>query len=217
VGVRPDPTFEHLYYGPAYDDEQIETTLRNAKVPYERVEDICVQTAELLADGHLVGWFQGRMEFGARALGNRSILADPRSVSARDAVNANVKDREEWRPFAPSLRHERREKYLESAESMPFMIRLDTVQTDRREDVAAIVHTDGTTRPQTVPRNTNERFHRLLRAFEARTGIPVLLNTSFNVSGEPIVESPEQALRDFYATGLDALAIGDFLLTKPGS
>jgi len=214
IGMAPDVSFTDVYLGPSYSNAQIESELEKNRLDYDVSTTICARVADLLADGNLVGWFQGRMEFGARALGSRSILADPRNAESLDLVNKKVKNREPWRPFAPSLTYESRETYLENGEESPFMIVLDTVAADKRDEIPAVVHIDSTSRPQTVRPETNERYHTLLTKFEERTGTPVLLNTSFNVSGEPIVESPRQAIQDFYGTGLDALAVGDFLLTK---
>lgn len=214
AGTRPNPAFEHVYYGPKYSDNEIETTLEEAKLEYDEVDDICSEVAQLLANGDIVGWFQGRMEYGARALGNRSILANPTSETFLEKVNENVKHREPWRPFAPSLLHEARDEYLKNGEEAPFMILLDSVPETKQEEIEAVVHVDGTTRPQTVRRSVNERYYRVIENFESITGVPVVLNTSFNVAGEPIVESPEQAVQDFYSTGLDALAIEDYLLSK---
>jgi carbamoyltransferase len=213
TGTEPDVDFRHVYYGPKYESSEIAATLNETKLDYQKT-DVCERAAELLADGKLIGWFQGRMEFGARALGNRSILADPRTASARDNINKHVKHREEWRPFAPSLLNEAREEYLVHGDEAPFMILLDSVAEDKQDEIPAVTHVDGTTRPQTVEKEVNEKYHRLIKEFEKITGIPVLLNTSFNVSGEPIVESPQQALQDFYATGLDALVLGDYIITK---
>lgn len=214
VGLNPDPEFSHVYFGPKYDNDRIKSSLEGYKLEYQTPDDICRRTAELLADGNLVGWFQGRMEFGARALGNRSILADPRTEESLNRVNKNVKNREPWRPFAPSLKYEARDEYLVGGDESPYMILLDTVQTEKRDQIPAVTHVDGTTRPQTVRKQDNKKYYRLIEEFESITGVPVLLNTSFNVSGEPIVESPAQAIQDFYSTGLDALAIGDHLLQK---
>lgn len=215
TGEQPDIEFWNVYFGPSYANEQIKAILDSAKLEYEKRDDIAAKVAELLAAGKLVGWFQGRMEFGARALGNRSILADPTTEESRDRVNENVKHREQWRPFAPSLLHEARDEYLKGGEEAPFMILLDTVPEDKREEIPAVTHVDNTTRPQTVREEVNRKYYRLIKEFETRTGTPVVLNTSFNVAGEPIVESPEQALQDFFSTGLDALALGDYLIRKP--
>jgi carbamoyltransferase len=211
---RPNPGFGDIYLGSRYEGGEVEATLTNAKLDYERADDICREVATLLADGKLVGWFQGRMEFGARALGNRSILADPRTEESLNRVNKNVKNREPWRPFAPSLLEDAREEYLVNSDEAPYMILLDEVREEKQDEIEAVVHVDGTTRPQTVKKEANERYYRLIEAFADLTGVPVVLNTSFNVAGEPIVESPEQAISDFYQTGLDALAIGDYLVTK---
>lgn len=213
--ATPDPSLNNLYFGPQYSDTYIGDHIDRAQLDATQPKSLCAEVAELLAAGNLVGWFQGQMEFGARALGNRSILADPRSDSIRDRVNARVKDRELWRPFAPSIKEESTEEYLKHGNQARFMILLDEVRDSKVDEIPAVTHVDQTTRPQTVTRSTNERYYRLLDEFEAITGTPVLLNTSFNTSGEPIVESPEQAIADFYNTGLDVLAIGDYLLTKP--
>jgi len=214
-GHTPDFDFDNVYLGSAYQNEEIASILDRAKLDYERTDEIAKRTAKLLDDGYLVGWFQGRMEFGARALGNRSILANPSSQEYKDKVNLNVKDRENWRPFAPSILYEDREEYLVDGDESPYMILLDEIKEEKQDQVAAITHTDGTCRPQTVRKQTNERYHTLISEFKKLSGLPVVLNTSFNTSGEPIVESPQQAISDFASTGLDALAIGEYLLTKP--
>jgi carbamoyltransferase len=213
-GSEPNVNFDHVYYGPKYSDDDVVSHLDDYKLNYQELDHICRRVAELLADGAIIGWFQGQMEFGPRALGNRSILADPRSQESMDAVNANVKKRQSWRPFAPSILEEAREEYLVDGNIAPFMILLDEVKKDRRTEIPAVTHKNGTTRPQTVSRSTNERYWRLIKEFESITGTPVLLNTSFNKTGEPIVTTPEDAIRTFYATGLDYLAIGNYLLAK---
>jgi carbamoyltransferase len=156
------------------------------------------------------------MEAGQRALGARSILADPRSPAIRDRVNAAVKYREYWRPFCPSIALEDAGRYVERPARAPFMIMAFPATDEAARRIPGVVHVDGTMRIQTVDAASNPRFHGVIKAFEARTGDPVLLNTSFNVKGEPIVCSPRDALRTFWSTGLDALAIGSFLLVKPG-
>jgi carbamoyltransferase len=155
------------------------------------------------------------MELGPRALGNRSILADPRTEASRDRVNKFVKHREEWRPFAPSLRYEDAEEYLVNAEESSFMIKTFDVPEDKHEEIAAVIHpADGTTRPQTVRPEQNPRYHALLSEFEEITGVPVLLNTSFNDHGEPIIRTPKEALKAFYAMGLDVLVLNDIVVEK---
>lgn len=214
TGERPPP-LDHVYLGPAFADDDIEAQLRQCGLAYDRPADLAEATAALLADGKVVGWFQGRMEGGPRALGGRSILADPRHVGARDRVNAAIKFREYWRPFCPSLTVESAAHYLEKADAAPFMILAFDATEAAQRDAPAVVHVDGTVRVQTVDARTAPRYHALLTAFERRTGVPVVLNTSFNVKGEAIVCTPRDAIRCFAATGLDALAIGAFIVEKP--
>jgi len=207
---------EHLQYGPAYDDAAIEAVLRRTGVPYRRLDDIADATAGLIAEGKVVGWFQGRMEAGPRALGGRSIVADPRQAAMRDIVNDKVKFRERWRPFALSILAEKATDYLVDAVDAPFMVMAFEVLPGRESEIAGALHpADNTTRPQTVRREVNPLFWSLIEGFRRRTGVPGVLNTSFNVKGEPIVCSPTDALRCFYGSGMDALAIGNFLLEKP--
>ena len=155
------------------------------------------------------------MEGGPRALGARSILADPRSVESRDRVNAAIKFREYWRPFCPSLTEDAAARFMKLSKAAPFMIMAFDATEEAARLVPAVVHVDGTMRVQTVDQDTNPRYHSLLKAFERRTGVPVLLNTSFNIKGEAIVSSPRDALRTFWSTGIDALAIGSCLIEKP--
>jgi carbamoyltransferase len=214
TGRRPPP-LRHLYLGPSWSDDDVELQIKSCGLAYRKCEDIAADTAELLAAGRVVGWFQGRLEGGPRALGGRSILADPRRIDARDRVNGAIKFREYWRPFCPSLTEEAAPRFLKKASPAPFMILAFEATEEAREKAPAVVHVDGTVRPQTVDPESNPRYHALLKAFEARTGVPVLLNTSFNVKGEAIVCSPRDALRTFWSTGIDALAIGSFLVEKP--
>ncbi len=210
-------TMEHVQYGPEYDDAAIEAVLRRNGLSYQRSDDIAEAAAALVAEGKVVGWFQGRMEAGPRALGGRSILADPRRAAMSDTVNDKVKFRERWRPFALSILAEQAADYLVDPVDAPFMVMAFEVRPERRAEIAAALHgSDHTTRPQTVRRDVNPRFWDLIEAFRRRTGVPGVLNTSFNVKGEPIVCSPTDAVRCFYGTGMDALAIGNFLLEKPG-
>lgn len=180
-------------------------------------DTLCEETARLLAGGKLVAWVQGRAEFGPRALGNRSILADPRDPAMKDKINARVKFREEYRPFAPSILHEHGADYFEDYQVSPYMERALRFRENAVARVPAVVHVDRTGRLQTVQREWNPRFHRLMAAFHGLTGVPVLLNTSFNVMGKPIVHSVEDAIAVFMTSGLDALAIGDYLFIKPGA
>jgi carbamoyltransferase len=205
-------------WGRPYRDEEVERALRRTVVrlatSVRRPDDLAADTAALLARGAVVGWFQGRSEVGPRALGQRSILADPRSVEVRDRLNARVKHRQAFRPFAPVVLAERAGEWFEGEAESPFMLLVKRVRPEARSRVAGIVHVDGTARVQTLRRETNPPLHDLLVAFDRLTGVPVLLNTSFNVKGEPIVESPEDAIECFLATALDALVLHERLVTK---
>ena len=212
-----DPRFEltHLHWGPEFSGEQIESVLKRNKVRYRRTDEIEKEAAKLIADGEIVGWFQGRMEAGPRALGGRSILADPRKPEMKDKVNDTVKFREGWRPFALSILDEAKEKYLTQPSESPFMIKAFQVEEERESDIQSGMHwVDHSTRPQTVRKEIHPRYWKLLKEFEALTGVPAVLNTSLNVKGEPIVCTPDDALRCFFGTGMDALALGDFLVEK---
>ncbi|MGH8477963.1 MAG: carbamoyltransferase family protein [Methylococcales bacterium] len=178
-------------------------------------DNLAQECARLLAEGRLVGWMQGRAEFGPRALGNRSILADPRRADMKQKINESVKFREEFRPFAPAILHEFGEHYFENYVESPYMERALRFRDEVRDRVPAVVHVDRTGRLQTVKREWNARFHDLLQAFHQITEVPVLLNTSFNVMGKPMIHTVEDAVSVFLTTGLDDLAIGDYLLSKP--
>lgn len=209
------PTQETVYFGNRYDDSEVTDRLETNRIPFHEPDSLIEYVAQALAEGKLVGWFNGRFEMGPRALGARSILADPRSVDARDRVNELVKHRETWRPFAPSMLAERADEYLVNAESSPFMIKTFDVVEDRQDEIPAVLHpADGTTRPQTVTEEQHPRYHALLSAFESKTGVPVLLNTSFNDKGEPIVNTPQEAIKDFFGMGLDVLAIENVVVEK---
>jgi carbamoyltransferase len=206
---------ETVYWGPSYCREAVERTLESAKLEYSVPEDLERTVAERLADGELVGWFQGGLEMGPRALGHRSILADPRTAASRDRVNRYVKHREEWRPFAPSMLESAVDEYLVDGTPSPYMIKTFDVPGAKREEIPAVLHpADGSTRPQTVTAEQDERYHRLLSEFEEVTGVPVLLNTSFNDHAEPIVTRPTEAVKDFFGIGLDLLVLGDVVLEK---
>jgi carbamoyltransferase len=214
TGQRPEPV-RHVFWGTEYTDEEIELQVKSCGLAYRVCDDIAEATADLLANGKIVAWFQGAMEGGPRALGARSILADPRSEQSRDRVNAAIKFREYWRPFCPSLTQESAGRFMKMSKPAPFMIMAFEATEEAADLVPAVVHIDGTMRVQTVDRETNPRYYQLLRAFERRTGVPVMLNTSFNIKGEAIVSSPRDALRTFWSTGIDALAIGSCLIEKP--
>jgi len=209
-----DP-MESLYFGPSYSNPEIRSVLRQNKLDVKKSDNIYTDVAQYLAAGKLVGWFQGRTELGPRALGNRSILADPRSISSRDNVNEYVKHREKWRPFAPSILEEEIEEYLVDSCNAPYMIQTFDVRPEKTDEIPAVLHpNDDTVRAQTVNEQQNPRYHQLIKEFDNITGVPVVLNTSFNDSGEPIVNHPREAIRDFYSMGLDVLAINDYLLEK---
>jgi len=203
-----------VYLGPEYSDDEIETVLKTFKLNGTYVSDIEGVTAKLLAEGNIVGWFQGRMEYGPRALGNRSILADARRADMKDRVNEVVKFREGWRPFAPSCLAESADQYFVGCHDAPYMIFTFDVQPEKRAEIPAVTHADNTARVQTVERESNPRYWNLIHEFENLTGTPVIMNTSFNLRGEPIVCAPRDAIRTFYSSGLDFLALGNFMLAK---
>jgi carbamoyltransferase len=221
---------EHSYWGPAWDEAALARALavglpgfapaaaetRHGDLVVRRVareDDLLRETAEALAAGQVVGWFQGRMEWGPRALGNRSILADPRRAEMKDVLNERIKRREPFRPFAPSILEERVGDYFEESYPDPFMVKVYPIRPSRRPEIPAVTHVDGTGRLQTVSREQNPRYWGLIRAFEETTGVPVLLNTSFN-ENEPIVHTPEQALDCFLRTRMDRLVLGDWVVER---
>lgn len=223
VSRRPRTfVMRHGYWGPDYEPARCREAI-DARA--SEVGDVCRRrelddagelvewTAGRLADGKVVGWFQGRMEWGARALGNRSVLADPRRRDMRDILNTKIKFREKFRPFAPSILEERAQEYFEGAMSDPFMLHVVPVISGKREEIPAVIHVDGTARVQTVSERDNPLYHALLRGFEARTGVPILLNTSFN-ENEPIVNDPADALDCFLRTDMDVLVLGSHVLEK---
>jgi carbamoyltransferase len=211
---------EHAYWGTEYPNAVAAPRVDGgdndwsfASTTYGDDAALCRATAELIAEGNVVGWFQGRMEWGARALGNRSILADPRRPDIRDIINLKIKVREKFRPFAPAILEERLDEYFVDAIADPFMQQVYPLRPERRADVPAVTHVDGTGRLQTVGARSNPRFHRLIQAFDALTGVPMLLNTSFN-ENEPIVDTPEQALDCFLRTKMDAIVVGDTVIRR---
>jgi len=205
----------HVYYGPDYADSEILHDLEAVGCKYHKVseEDLIGNTVEAIARGKIVGWFQGRMEFGPRALGNRSILADPRRKDMKEILNNRIKYREPFRPFCPSILAERVGEYFETDYPSPFMVMAYKLKPKQRDRIPAVTHGDGTGRLQTVEREVNPLYWRLLRKFEEVTGVPVLLNTSFN-ENEPIVQTPAQAIDCFLRTRMDMLSIGGFVLHK---
>jgi carbamoyltransferase len=202
------------YLGSQSAPAEIEAALRTYKLSYQSLANPADTAADLLVRDQLIGWYQGREEFGPRALGNRSILADPRDVRNRDRVNNAVKFREDWRPFAPSVLEEAGSSLFEDYHSTPFMTLTFQVRPEKKEAIAAAVHVDGSARVQSVTRDQNARYYDLIKSFAAKTGVPAVLNTSFNLKGEPIVNSPFDAIRTFYTSGLDALILDRYLICK---
>jgi len=205
----------HVYYGPEYSDGEILRDLEAAGCKYHKLaeEDLIGRTVEAIAQGRIVGWFQGRMEFGPRALGNRSILADPRRTDMKEILNSRIKYREPFRPFCPSILAERVGEYFETDYPSPFMVMAYKIKPEQRERIPAVTHGDGTGRLQTVEREVSPQYWKLIHKFEEVTGVPVLLNTSFN-ENEPIVQTPAQAIDCFLRTRMDVLSIGGFILNK---
>jgi carbamoyltransferase len=206
--------YEHPFWGPEYTNEQIEYVLARAKVPFKRMKDISKEVAQLVAQGKIIGWFQGRMELGARALGSRSILSDPRDKTMKDRLNKHIKFREDFRPFAPSVLEERAPEYFMNCRYAPFMAITYNVRPDKVKEIPTPTHVDNTARIQTVAKGQNGLYYDLISNFEMETGVPVITNTSLNVMNQPICLSPVDALSTFYSTGMDGIAIGDFLVLK---
>ncbi|HSN88563.1 MAG TPA: carbamoyltransferase C-terminal domain-containing protein [Thermoanaerobaculia bacterium] len=211
---------EHSYWGPAYGEEEVRRAIAAAVLPSEvRIETVrdeerlADETAEAIARGDVVGWYQGRSEWGPRALGNRSILADPRRGDMKDILNLKIKRRESFRPFAPSILEERTGDWFTISYPDPFMIKVYPIRPERRPEIPAVTHVDGTGRLQTVSKRANPRYWKLISAFERRTGVPIVLNTSFN-ENEPIVNTPAEALDCFLRTRMDRLVLGDLVLAR---
>lgn len=214
-GVLKKKKMEHLYWGPEFSNEDIENAIRDAKLNFHKSEDVTIETAKYLHEGKIIGWFQGRMEVGARALGGRSILGNPVFPDMKNKINREVKHRESWRPFCPSIKEESYHKYIDTKFDSPFMILAFPVHEEVQESIPSCVHVDGTARPQVVKRNVNPRYWKLIDEFGKLSGHEILINTSFNVQGEPVVCSPTDALRTFGGTGIDVLVLGDYIIKKP--
>jgi carbamoyltransferase len=206
---------DHAYTGPEYSQAEIEDELSQRELKYERLEgeQLTRAAAQIIADGNVLGWFQGRMEWGPRALGNRSIVADPRRGDMKDILNARIKHREPFRPFAPSILSEKTAEYFDQSYPDPFMLKVYSVLPEKHSVIPAVTHVDGTGRLQTVHRETNPLYWQLIKSFEELTGVPVVLNTSFN-ENEPIVCTPAEAIECFLRTRMDALALGNCLIRK---
>jgi carbamoyltransferase len=215
LGDLKPKKIDHMYWGPEYSNDQIKRSLEAAKLKFTKSKDVVKQTAKYIADGKIIGWFQGRMEVGARALGNRSILASPVFPEMKNKINNEVKHREDWRPFCPSILEEYYDQYIEACADSPFMIMAFPVNKSLHDKIPSCVHIDGTARPQVVKKSSNSMYWDLINEFKKITGFGVIINTSFNIQGEPIVESPEHAIRCFSGTGVDILVIGDYIVSKP--
>lgn len=207
---------EHVYLGNEYSNEDIQKFLDSKNLPYERLDDAgLIETVSTLLEGeNVIGWFQGRMEYGPRSLGNRSIIADARNKENWQKVNLKIKFRESFRPFAPTVLEEKVSEWFELDRESPYMLLVADTVADKRDKIPAVTHVDGSARIQTIRRDQNPRYYDLIKAFEARSGCPVIINTSFNVRGEPIVESPKDALNCFLHTHMDYLVLGNFVLSK---
>ncbi|OGJ55153.1 hypothetical protein A3D11_03725 [Candidatus Peribacteria bacterium RIFCSPHIGHO2_02_FULL_49_16] len=210
------PKMRHAYLGNEYSNEEIEAFLKEQNMPYETLsdEEVITRTAELLEGTNVIGWYQGRMEFGPRSLGNRSIIADARNKENWQKVNLKIKFRESFRPFAPTVLEEKISEWFDLDRESPYMLLVADVHPDKREKIPAVTHVDGSARIQTINHEQNPKYYDLIKAFDARTGCPVIINTSFNVRGEPIVEAPKDALNCFLHTQMDYLVMGNFLLDK---
>jgi len=202
------------YWGPEYSDDEIESALKNVGVKYEKIENPSKTAGELISQGKIIGWFQGRMEIGPRALGNRSILGDPRDPKMKDSINHAVKYRESFRPFAPSVLSDKAHEFFEEVFYSPYMTFVFRVKDDKKDLIPSVVHADQTSRIQSVTQDMNPLYYELITEFYRQTDIPMVINTSFNVKGQPIVENPIQAVSTFYGSGLNALVIGKYLLQK---
>src|SRR6185295_15448887 len=213
----------HAYYGPEFTDTQISTAISARADELERQacatsvvkneEDLLARAARAIAGGGVVGWFQGRMEWGPRALGNRSIVCDPRRADMKDLLNAKIKRRESFRPFAPSILREAVAEWFEIDDDVPFMMQVYQIREGKRPLIPAVTHVDGSGRLQTVTRESNPRYYALIEAFRALSGVPMVLNTSFN-ENEPVVCRPEEALDCFLRTKMDVLVMGDWFIAR---
>jgi carbamoyltransferase len=213
---KPNGKLENASLGPFYSNNQIEIILKNKKLNFQRVssqDEYCNEVAKKIADGKVVGWFQGRMEFGPRALGNRSILADPRSSTMKDWLNHTIKNREGFRPFGASVLREKVNEYFDFENESPYMLFVADIKKERVNQIPAVTHVNNTSRIQTVTEKENGKYYKVIRSFDQLTGVPMVLNTSLNDS-EPIVCNPGQAIDLFMRTKMDILAIEDFIVSK---
>lgn len=205
----------HAYWGSEFSDQECLSALQSLNLQPKKLEKAAMlnHIVDAICDGKVIGWFQGRMEFGARALGNRSLIADPRRADMRDIINLKIKFREKFRPFAPSILEEFVGEYFEIDEPVPFMEKVFKIRPEKREKIPAVTHVDGTGRLQSVGRHTNSLYWELINAFYQRTGIPLLLNTSLN-ENEPIVRTPQEAIQCFLRTNMDSLVLGCYYIDR---
>ena len=216
-------TMRHAFWGNKYDSSCIKSIIEEQKQSLsdagcliehvENTDDLCSRTATAIADGNVIGWFQGRMEWGPRALGNRSIVCDPRRADMKDILNRKIKRRESFRPFAPSVLRHAVADWFEEDDDVPFMMQVFQIRPEKQEQIPAVTHVDGSGRLQTVTKESNLRYFSLIACFYDLTGVPMVLNTSFN-ENEPVVCSPQEALDCFLRTKMDVLVLGDFFITR---
>jgi carbamoyltransferase len=206
---------DHAYWGCASSDQDCEHAIAEKKLPFEKLDPcgLVDKTTDLLIAGQVVGWFQGRMEFGARALGNRSLLADPRRTDMRDIINLRIKFREKFRPFAPSILEEHVSEWFSIDEVAPYMEKVLPIRPEKRSAIPAVTHVDGSGRLQSVSKRTNPLYHSLISTFYKKTGVPIVLNTSLN-ENEPIVRTPAEAISCFLRTDMDVLVLGNCLINR---
>lgn len=214
---------QHAYWGPEFNDDELRQAIDNHQVEFKSAgciiekttgaDELCAKTVDEIVKGNVIGWFQGRMEWGPRALGNRSILCDPRRSDMKDILNLKIKRRESFRPFAPSILREEVNLWFEEEDDVPFMMQVYQIREDRRSEIPAVTHVDGSGRLQTVLKETNPLYHKLIRKFQEKTGVPMLLNTSFN-ENEPVVCKPDEAIDCFLRTKMDVLILGDWFIKR---
>lgn len=206
---------DHAYWGCESTNEECESAIRDAGLPYETLSDEALMetTVDKMLEGKVVGWFQGKMEFGARALGNRSLVADPRRTDMRDIINLRIKFREKFRPFAPSILEEHVGDWFEIDEATPYMEKVFPIREGKRKEIPAVTHVDGSGRLQSVSKQTNPKYHALISKFYEKTGVPIVLNTSLN-ENEPVVRIPREAISCFLRTDMDVLVLGNHLIDR---
>jgi carbamoyltransferase len=213
LGIKVAP-LESAYLGPSFTNDEIIKLLNHLGISYSTYDDVTEPVSIHLMEGKVVGWFQGQAEFGPRALGNRSILANPSIEGIQDIVNNKIKLRESFRPFGPSILESHAQDWFEDISPSPYMLKAFTVKKSKSDKIPGVVHVDGTSRPQTVTKEINGKYHALLQSFYKKSGIPLVLNTSFNLKGEPMVASPYDAIRTFYTSSLDVLVLNDLIIRK---